>query len=56
MTNADKIRNMNDDDLAIYMYRQGCCPHYCEAPDHIGVECTICWLVWLKEEAIVGRK
>ena len=46
-TNADRIRNMNDEELAEFLGSHGCfdCTKECEE-----VHCDACWLEWLKEE------
>lgn len=44
-TNADRIRNMTDDELAIFFSDIDCCnPGRCEP----GMYCEKCWLEWLK--------
>lgn len=47
-TNADKIRQMTEDELAHYFSEQ---PEVC--PDRYGCsgkDCYDCWLDWLKQE------
>ena len=47
-TNGDRIREMDDEELAECMaYKIAAC-YGCEAPD--GSHCKQCWLDWLKEE------
>ena len=60
-TNADRIRAMRDEELAI-IFAEGChntreCPMIC-APiypiypfDEVVESCAKCWLKWLKQEA-----
>ena len=57
MTNADKIRAMTDEELAVVL-RDNCgnreCPPYHVTdlfPDDECLEsCKMCWLDWLKQE------
>ena len=50
MTNSDRIRGMSDEELALWKKQ--------ECPDnprpclkvHYRVDCTSCWLAWLKKE------
>ncbi len=52
ITNADRIRSMNDEELAEFMWA-GCDNITQEAcKRHAG--CVDCWLDWLKEEATDG--
>lgn len=51
ITNADRIRSMTDERLAVEMYAKGGCPHDCETPDDMDTDCVQCWLDWLREEA-----
>lgn len=45
MTNGDRIRNMTDEELAIFFSDIDCCnPGRCEP----GMYCGRCWLDWLK--------
>ena len=47
MTNADRIRNMTDEELAEYLGNI----HYCPAPYptcDLTKECKECWLKWLR--------
>ena len=50
-TNADRVRSMTDEELAI-TFAVNCagrkCPHNADA---VGDECMVCWLEWLKKEA-----
>lgn len=51
MTNADRIRAMSDEELAEFLkdHFLNCPPTDC--PGHPGeVECTNCWLTWLRED------
>lgn len=57
MTNADRIRAISDEELAIIL-AEGChntreCPTIC-APiypfDEVVESCAKCWLEWLKQE------
>lgn len=50
-TNADAIRDMTDEELAIEMTAKGGCPHDCEEPENMDTDCVKCWLDWLKQEA-----
>ena len=47
-TNAERIRNMTDEELAEFLGGKGCvdCKRECEE-----VHCESCWLEWLKQEA-----
>ena len=51
MTNADRIRAMSDEELALWK-RQECPdnPRPC-LKVHYRVDCTSCWLDWLRQEA-----
>ena len=47
-TNADRIRNMSDEELAIFFSAIDCCnPKPCEP----GMYCEKCWRDWLGSEA-----
>ena len=49
MTNADRIRKMSDEELA--MIFQPTCPPRDECPTVGGIkDCYKCWLNWLKQE------
>lgn len=54
-TNADRIRNMTDEELAHWLGWRGCeCPNVWKECQ-IGIvdpddDCVPCWLNWLKEE------
>lgn len=55
-SNADLIRAMGEEELADYAYKilgNYCCPPEREfdANNCIGLECSKCWLDWLKQEA-----
>lgn len=51
-SNADRIRAMSDEDLAMLL-QPGCPSRVCrDSPPH---DCYNCWLDWLKEEAKDGR-
>lgn len=44
-TNADRIRNMTDEEMAIFLGDVDCCnPNHCEP----GMYCGRCWLDWLR--------
>lgn len=55
-TNADRIRNMTDEELAMFLshdagWRWEC--ETCKKPNRNkmkGSDCENCWLAWLKEE------
>lgn len=48
LTNADHIRQMTDEDLAMLL-QPGCPSRVCrDCPPH---DCYNCWLEWLKQEA-----
>lgn len=49
-SNADRIRAMSDEELAIEETAKGGCPHDCETPDDMDTDCVRCWLDWLKQE------
>ena len=61
MTNADKIRQMSDEELADFI-DGGCVSIKCDVCDEnvamdVGCddrECTQCWIEWLKKEADDG--
>lgn len=55
MTNADRIRQMSDEELAIEETSKGGCPHDCETPDDMDTDCVRCWLDWLKKEVDDGN-
>ena len=47
-TNADRIRAMTDEELAIFLGDVDCCnPNHCE----LGMYCGKCWLAWLRAPA-----
>ena len=50
MTNADKIRQMTDEELAEYLGTDldGCVGRKCVIDDN--TDCQKCWLDWLKQE------
>ena len=53
-TNADRIRNMTDEELAEYLSNV----HYCPTPsicDHTK-ECKECWLKWLRSPMEESKK
>lgn len=57
-TNADKLRALNDEELAKMLSRSGkyfCCdPDKCDPRSErcdYGDECEECWLDWLRQEA-----
>lgn len=51
ITNADRIRGMNDEELAEY-FSPKACPTSITAKGHctIPTDCKQCWLDWLKQE------
>lgn len=54
MTNADRIRNMTDEELAKFFYDTDTSIHWCdERRGHHGEPngCEKCMVDWLKEEA-----
>ena len=53
-TNADRIRAMTDEELAIEETAKGGCPHDYETPDDLNTDCVRCWLDWLKQEVDNG--
>ena len=56
MTNADKIRQMSDEDLAEWLwFKVGKCPPFDVCPKQsIPCEAKYCWLDWLKKEVKDG--
>lgn len=46
-TNADRIRSMTDEELAEWIYTDGCC----QEGKCSNVGCKECWLEWLKQES-----
>lgn len=54
-TNADAIRDMTDEELAIEMTAKGGCPHDCEEPENMDTDCVKCWLKWLRQAAEEGE-
>lgn len=54
-TNADRIRSMTDEELAV-LCEDGCPPDFC-CPPPLGKPqdyCIECWLEWLKKEVQDG--
>ena len=57
MTNGDKIRQMSDEELAVYLRAAGdgaVCPGdpgYLVKCSDPSTSCYKCWLNWLKQEA-----
>lgn len=49
MTNADRIREMSDEELATFMNCDGCPPKNEGCND--GQKCSLCWLEWLQQPA-----
>ena len=50
-TNADRIREMTDEQLAIFLGDVDCCnPNHCEP----GMYCEKCWLDWLRSPVEEG--
>lgn len=50
MTNADKIRSMTDEELAVNL-ADLICDKVITCPFHHGVSCEQCRMEWLKQEA-----
>ena len=52
ITNADRIRAMTDEELAMALPFQQCPPHEgkCTFSTMIANSCDQCWLNWLREE------
>ena len=54
MTNADRIRSLSDEELAVFLTDNACPPPFngprCKRRDD-RYSCHDCWLDWLKEEA-----
>ena len=48
MTNADKIRQMDDEELSSFLNNQLYWPFWCDG--NCQTECHDCCLKWLKEE------
>lgn len=48
-TNADRIRAMSVEEMAVEMTAKGGCPHDCDTPDDMDTDCVQCWLDWLRE-------
>lgn len=53
MTNADRIRAMNDEELATFMNCNGCPPKNEGCND--GQKCSLCWLDWLQQPCEGGE-
>ena len=49
-TNADRIRNMTDDELANILNRA--CPQGAKCNEH----CELCWLSWLRSPVVESEK
>lgn len=49
MTNADSIRAMTDEELAVLLQNSCCRPDGADCPPID--DCEKCWLDWLKQEA-----
>ena len=49
-TNADHIRSMTDEDLAICLANLASCPDCYARREGCGINCWEAWLDWLKEE------
>lgn len=47
-TNADKVRNMNDEELANFMAEKPLCP---KPKEECVFYCSKCWSEWLKQPA-----
>ena len=54
-TNADRIRAMTDEELAVWCVEHLMCPEvrpWCETREHGTImDCKKCWHDWLKQEA-----
>jgi hypothetical protein len=52
MTNAEKIRQMSDEELALFVSSSDRCPygHFLGDYDCKCQRCEDCWLDWLKQE------
>ena len=50
MTNADKIREMTDAELAAWAAHITECPRCPAERTHCGMDCHKAWLDWLKRE------
>jgi hypothetical protein len=44
-TNADRIRAMSDEELAVFFHKRPLCPK----PKQCEYDCSRCWLEWLKQ-------
>ena len=51
ITNADRIRNMTDEELAAFASELGCHPSASAQTCRGVANCAECWLDWLKQEA-----
>ncbi len=52
-TNADRIRSMTDEELAIFLGDVDCCnPNPCKP----GMYCGMCWLGWLRSPVEESEK
>lgn len=49
-TNADRIRSMTDEELAIFLANLASCPECNARIKDCGINCLEAWLDWLKEE------
>ena len=47
-TNADRIRAMSDEELAVFFDERPLCP---EPKEHCPCNCAKCWIEWLKQPA-----
>lgn len=48
ITNADRIRAMSDEELAVFFDERPLCP---EPKEHCPCNCAKCWIEWLKQPA-----
>ena len=53
-TNADRIRAMSDEELAMFIERSDCPPHGNWICDYENRDCIHCWLAWLQSPADGG--
>ena len=57
MTNADKIRQMTDEELVGFLDSNGVIKQFCPSDDTdcMGeTDCSRCWLKWLQKEDVEG--
>lgn len=53
-SNADRIRSMTDEDLAIFLANLASCPECNARIKDCGINCWEAWLDWLKQEVSNG--